>query len=182
MSIATYIRVSTEDQDQENQLIAIRSFAEKRGLVIDQIYSETASAWKNGHQKELSKLLADAKAGNIETLIVWSLDRLTREGPASILNLVKRLEDLKVSVISIQEPWTEVTADIKPLLLAVFGWIAEMESKRRSERTKAGILRRKQNGGHVGRRPGSKDSKKRKTDGYILRQAREKIKRADNGD
>lgn len=179
MKCAIYIRVSTDEQVQQNQLPSIKLFAERRNLEICRIYSETASAWKAGHQKELAKLIQDARSGEFQSLIIWSLDRLTREGPSKILMIYKKLEDLGVSVISVQEPWTETPSEVKPLLLAVFGWVAEQESKRRSERTKAGIARKKAGGQKVGRKIGSRDKKKRNTEGYKLRHARERVKRAE---
>ena len=42
------------------------------------------------------------------------------------------------------------------------GWVARMESQRRSERTKAGLERAKAQGKHLGRPPGSKDRRKRR--------------------
>lgn len=176
---AIYARVSTKEQEEKNQIPAIKKIVDQRGFKIHQIYSESASAWKSGHQKMLKQLFQDAQDRDFQVLMVWALDRLTREGPAKILQLYKKLEDLGITVISVQEPWTEAPSEVKPLLLAVIGWVAEMESRRRSERTKAGIARKKQSGGKVGRKPGSKDKKKRSNQGYILRQAREKLARAE---
>jgi putative DNA-invertase from lambdoid prophage Rac len=45
------------------------------------------------------------------------------------------------------------------LLLVITGWVAQMESKRRSERTKAGMARARAAGKHVGRPKGSSDKK-----------------------
>ena len=48
------------------------------------------------------------------------------------------------------------------LLYALTGWVARMESQRRSERTKAGLARAVAEGKKLGRPKGSKDKKKRK--------------------
>ena len=58
------------------------------------------------------------------------------------------------------------------LLLAIAGWVARMESNRRSERTKAGLARAVAQGKGLGRPPGSKDKKKRGPRGYLLRYAK----------
>lgn len=181
MKAAVYIRVSTKDQDYNNQKPAILSFARSKNINIIAEYAEEKSAWKDGHQKELSRLLEDCALGLYDVVLVWSLDRLTREGPSKILALVKRFKDYNVKIISIQESWTEAPGELGDLLFAIIGWVAEQESKRRSERTKAGIAKKKA-GGHIpGRKPGSKDKKKRKTEGYKLRQARERIARSEGG-
>ncbi len=53
------------------------------------------------------------------------------------------------------------------LLLAIAGWVARMESNRRSERTRAGLARAKNQGKRLGRPPGAKDKKKRSRRGYF---------------
>lgn len=63
--------------------------------------------WKSGHQKELARLLADCRNGRhrIDAVMVWALDRLSREGAAAILNLVNTFKAYGVRVISYQESW-----------------------------------------------------------------------------
>lgn len=178
MRAAIYIRVSTTEQNYENQKPAIEKYAERRGFEIVAEYAEEASAWRNGHQKELSRLLKDAGAGEFDVLLVWALDRLSREGALKILVLIKRLKDLGVKVISLSESWTEAPSEVEDILYALMGWVAQSESRRISERTKAGIARKKAGGGLVGRKPGAKDKRKRKTEGYRLRQARDRLARA----
>jgi len=95
-------------------------------------------------------------------VLVWALDRLSREGAAAILNLVNILKVYGVRVISYQEPWTEAPGEIGEVLYAIAGWVAKMESKRRSERTKAGLERALRQGKRLGRPRGSKDKRKRR--------------------
>ena len=126
------------------------------------IYQESESAWKNGHQKELARLLDDARKRRFQAVIVWALDRLSREGLLAILTLVNRLKNHGVGVISYQESWTEALRELGELLYALAGWVARMESQRRSERTKAGLARVVAKGKKLGRPLGSKDKRKRK--------------------
>lgn len=179
MNTAIYIRVSTSEQSYSNQKPAIEAFAASRDLTIVAEYAEAESAWKSGHQKELARLIKDCKAGKFDVVLVWSLDRLTRKGPGEILALVKRFREYNVRLLSIQESWTEAPGELGDLLFAIIGWVAEMESKRRSERTKAGLARKKAGGDKIGRKPGSKDRKKRNGEGYKLRQARDRLARAE---
>ncbi len=151
MKAVIYARVSTEDQSTDNQIPALEALAKQRGWDIVGVFQEEASAWRNGHQKELALLFEYARKGHCQILLVWSLDRLTREGPLKILQYYKKLSDYGVDVVSLQDSWTEMPSEVKPLLLAVMGWVAELESKRRSERTKAGMVRAKEKGIHIGR-------------------------------
>jgi len=107
-------------------------------------------------------LLDNAVKRKFDVVLVWSLDRLSREGPLSILTLVNRLKNCGVKVISYQESWTEAPGELGDLLYALSGWVARMESQRRSERTKAGLARLVAQGKRLGRPPGSKDKKKRR--------------------
>jgi len=58
------------------------------------------------------------------------------------------------------------------VLYAIAGWVARIESERRSERTKAGLVRARANGKKLGRPQGSKDKGKRRRTGYLLRYAK----------
>ncbi len=80
----------------------------------------------------------------------------------AILQLVSRFGTWGVKVLSYQEPWTEAPGELGELLFALAGWVARMESQRRSERTKAGLARVKANGRKLGRPLGSRDKKKRR--------------------
>ena len=65
----------------------------------------------------------------------------------------------EVTEISIM---SEAPGELGELLYAIAGWVARMESQRRSERTKAGLARVVAQGKKLGRPPGSKDRRKRK--------------------
>jgi len=160
MKAAIYLRVSTTEQDTANQLPALEDYAKRHDLNITQVYQENETAWKNGHQAQLAQLLEDARIGKFQVVLVWALDRLSREGALAILNLVDRLKRHSVKVISYQESWTEAPGELADILYAITGWVARMESQRRSERTKAGMERAKLQGSPIGKR--GPDKKKRR--------------------
>ena len=147
------VRVSDPGQHTENQLSDLLSWAERRGLEVVTAYQFQESAWKGAHQKQLTQVYQDARAGKFQVLLVWALDRLSREGPLGTLEIVHRLGQSGVQVWSFQEPWTEAGGELLDLLLAIAGWVARMESNR------------------LGRPPGSKDRKKRSRRGYFARWA-----------
>ena len=134
MKAAILVRVSDPGQHGENQLSDLQAWAERRNLNLAVIYQFQESAWKGAHQKQLSQVFDDAKAGRFQILLCWALDRLSREGPLATLEIVHRLGRDGVSVASFQEPWVEVSGELRDLLLAIAGWVARMESNRRSER------------------------------------------------
>lgn len=168
---AIWARVSTDEQDCENQVRELRAFAGRRGLEIVRVYQVALSGFSGAHRRALEQVVADARSGQFTVLLVWALDRLSREGPLATLQLVDRLGRLDVQVISLQEPWTEVGGELRDLLLALVGWVARYESQRRSERTLAGLQRAVAEGKRLGRPPGSKDRKRRRRSGYFRRYA-----------
>ena len=169
MKVAIYCRVSTIEQDATNQLLALEKWAQDRGWEVAEVYLEHESAWKDGHQRELARLKQDAAKRKFELVLIWALDRLSREGAAAILNLINTLKVYGVKVYSYQESWTEAPGDIGEVLYAIAGWVARMESERRSERTKAALAKLKAGGKTLGRPMGAKDKKKRRKGGYFRR-------------
>jgi putative DNA-invertase from lambdoid prophage Rac len=163
MKAAIYIRVSTDKQDSTNQLPQLERLCRERGWEIVIVFSEDESAWKSGHQAELAKLLNLVKSHQkkFDIVLCWALDRMTRQGPAAILSLAHTFQLYGVRLISYQESWTEFPGGTGDLLFSIFGWIAQQESVRRSERTKAALAKKKADGITLGRPVGSKDKKKR---------------------
>ena len=170
---AIWARVSTKEQENENQLAALRDFAKRRGFDIEVEYVLEESAWNGKHQAQVNQALQDARLGRYQVLLVWALDRLSREGVEAMLRTLRQFRERGAQVISVQEPWTEAMGEAGDVVLAIVAWVAQMESKRRSERIKAGLVRRKREGKPIGRLVGAVDKKKRKRSGYVARWERE---------
>ena len=143
-----YVRVSTEDQSVENQVPDLRQLAEARGLKLGRVFSENVSAVK--HRPEYESMVTAAHSGKVGTILIWALDRLHRS-MIGAMQTVLELDRLGVRVISLKEPWLDTTSPVRPLLVAVFGWVAEQERLRISERTKAGLDRARRAGKKLGR-------------------------------
>ena len=169
MKAATWARVSTEGQDTANQTAVLKAEAKRRGLDLVRAWEFDGSAWKGDYRPELQELYDAAGRREFEILLIWSLDRLTREGPLQTLQVIHRLGRYGVTVVSHQEPWLEASGELRDLLLALVGWVARWESQRRSERIKAGMARRRAEGATVGRPAGAKDLHKRRRGGYFRR-------------
>ena len=154
MKIVIYNRVSTTDQSSANQISILCQCAEQRSYTLLEVYQEAESAWRDGHQRELARLITDAQKGKFKFVMVWALDRISRQGAMAVLELVNKLNRWGVKVLSYQEPWTEAPGELEELLYALTGWVARMESQRRSERTKAGLARLVASGKTLGRSTG----------------------------
>lgn len=176
-------RVSTKEQHTENQLAVLREWAAQCGLeIVDELVTED-SAWAgskagNGKGKEFEAarlaMLAGVRQGKYTVVLVWAIDRLSRQGSEDMQRYLRMLAEAGADVRSRQEPWLN-TADpfAREILVGLMATLAKYESERRSERIKAGLARRKAEGKQVGgRKPGSKDRKPRSAEGYEAAWAR----------
>ena len=137
-----YARVSTDDQNPDLQLAALRLEG------CERIFTDKATG---AHVKRpaLAKCLKILKDG--DTLIVWKLDRLGR----SLRDLITLLDDLKgrgVAFRSLTEAIDTATPTGRAMWQMV-GILAELERSLIQERTKAGRAAARARGVKMGRKP-----------------------------
>lgn len=96
-------------------------------------------------------MIEAAHRGAFEVLLVWSLDRLGRSMTGNLVEAVLELDRYGVAVMSVREPWLDTGGPVRPLLIAIFGWVAEQERAQIAERTKAGLARARKKGVQLGR-------------------------------
>lgn len=173
MRIAIYIRISTnaERQDLNNQLKPLREWALRLGEESPIIYEDEASGTKS-NRNGLNKLLEDGHKRIYDTLLVWALDRLSREGIGRMAGYLEQLRSYGIRVLSHQEPWLDTAGPVSELLTAIFGWVAQQERNRIRERVKAGLNTAKAKGRKLGRPQRRFDLERAKTmlsNGHSLR-------------
>lgn len=168
-NVALYLRVSGQTQTVDNQRIRLVEYAETNGLTYD-VYEEVESTRKTRPVKQA--LLAKLRKLEYESVIVFKLDRWARSSTELILD-TQELLDKGVGFISISDNLDFSTASGK-LHFHILSAFAEFERALISQRTIEGLRRSKAQGKTPGRPKGSKDMKKRKKSGYILREAKKK--------
>ncbi len=149
---AIYARVSTRDkgQDTKNQLLQLRVYAKAQHWESVE-YIDEASA-KTSERDAFRQLFEDASRRKFGVVLVWALDRFTREGVAETFLHIRKLLDFGVQFESYSEPHFRTTGQAGELMIAVAAWIARQERIRISERTKAGLERARAQG-RIGGRP-----------------------------
>lgn len=146
-----YLRVSTTEQDVENQRSELERICEEKDWEIVETITEESSAYQ-GKREKFQKLFEMAHRHEYDVLVTWSLDRLDRRGIQETLQSLQRLDDNDIQFYSYQEPYlTTLDSHTRELIISVLSWVAEMESERRSERTKAGLERARDQGKQIGR-------------------------------
>jgi DNA invertase Pin-like site-specific DNA recombinase len=153
MRCAIYARVSTVDQDTENQLQQLREFCQRQGDQVVAEYIDVASGGKADRQK-LREMFLHASQRKFDLLLFWSLDRLSREGVLPTLNYLQQLTEYGVGYRSFTEQYLDSLGPFRDAVLAILASIARQERIRLSERTKAGLLKAKGQG-RIGGRPSS---------------------------
>jgi len=137
-----YARVSTQDQNPELQLDALK----KAGC--EEIFQEKFSG-KCADRPEMENCLRMLRKGDV--LVVWKLDRLGRS-LKDLVEIVSTLENRGVGFQSLTENIDTVSAGGK-LVFHIFGALAEFEHSLIRERTVAGLAAARARGRKGGRKP-----------------------------
>jgi DNA invertase Pin-like site-specific DNA recombinase len=148
MRAALYARVSTLDQEPENQLAELRRYIEARGWQAIEYVDRGVSGAKD-RRPALDRLVADARRRRFDAVVCWRLDRLGR----SLKHLVTLLEELHsvgVAFVSLGEG-IDCTTPAGTLQLHILAALAEFERARIAERVRAGLSRVRAAGTRLGR-------------------------------
>lgn len=152
---AIYRRVSSDEQHPENQLRSCIDHCRRRDYRIVWHHEESASAWSGKRRPVYDDLLARVKAGEIDVVVVWKADRITRslDEAAELRQLFRRV-DVRLDCVTQPtfnfDPADPISRAIAEFLETLLFAIAENESNVRSERVLAGIARARVNGTRSG--------------------------------
>jgi len=145
-----YMRVSTVDQHPETQLHDLRGLAAQRGFEIVAEFTDTISGAK-AKRPGLNQLLADARRGKFDVVLVWAFDRIARS-VRHFLEVLDELTHLQIEFISFREN-VDTGGPLGRAMIVIIGAIAELERNLIIERVRAGMRRAKLEGRQIGRRP-----------------------------
>lgn len=148
-----YVRVSSRSQSVETQRVTIAQASKNRGDAIAQWWEETESG-KKLDRPQLGAVRAAAKAGELQALYVYKLDRLTRTGIRDTLSLLEEFEGYGVQLVSIADPF-DLTSPFAPVIVSVLAWAAEQERRVIGERIADARKRVEAKGGNWGRPRGA---------------------------
>jgi hypothetical protein len=143
MKAAIYARVSTVDQEPENQLQELRRYVEARDWSGVE-YVDHGVSGATERRPALDRLLADARRRRFDVLVCWRLDRLGRN-LKHLITLLDDLQALGVAFVSLAEG-IDATTPARKLQMHILGAIAEFERERIRERVLAGLQRARTQG------------------------------------
>ena len=153
-----YLRISTSDQDLNNQKLEILDYADQNKFQIDEWIQIKISSRKSTKERLIDQLLE--KLNTDDCLIVSELSRLGRS-ISEIITIIDTLIKKQVKVIIIKQGMLiNGKNDMQTkVMVTMFSLFAEIERDLISERTKNGLARARAEGKLLGRPRGNGKSR-----------------------
>jgi len=146
-----YTRVSTQEQDYNNQIINLKEYNQN----IEEFINEKISSGKSLKERKLFNLLNNAEKGT--NIFITNLDRLARN-TAEILEIIQICKDNEIT-IHITKIGIKIGLNMNPMdkmFITIMGSFAEMEKEIIIDRIKDGQKKYILDGGKIGRQKGDK--------------------------
>jgi len=152
-----YVRVSTEEQTQhgyslEAQAQAIKKYCELQEWELVRIYRDDGYSGASMERPDLQQLLEDVYLRKFDVVVVWKLDRLSRNLKDTLYLLDDALEKNGIGFTSIQEQF-DTTTPIGKAVMQIIAVFAQLEREMITERMKMGKYQKARlgqfPGGHV---------------------------------
>src|SRR5262249_45532880 len=145
---ALYMRVSTKGHGQttDTQALALREYAERRGLEIVGEYRDEGISGSKDSRPALDRLMKEARSRKFDMVIV---DRFAR----SVSHLLRALEEfshLGIDFVFLSES-IDTSTPMGKMIFTVLGAVAELERNLIKERVHMGISRARKQGKALGR-------------------------------
>lgn len=152
MKVAIYARVSTEEQELQQQIASCLRFCEYKQFEVGKTFSEKVSGAKAKRPQYL-QLVKELRQYLYDGVVVFRLDRLGRNARELAL-LVDELENKGIKVLSVNENFDTSTAMGRAMreLIMIF---AQLEREQISEATTQRLHSVKASGIRLGQKPAS---------------------------
>jgi site-specific DNA recombinase len=127
-SVAVYLRVSTEEQAEQNisipaQKSRIISYCHAKGWTVVELYIDDGCSGKDLERPEMKRLIEDTNNNKFNAVVVWKLDRLSRRQRDVMYLIEDVLIPQGIEFVSVTENFDTSTAMGRAMLgiMAVFG-------------------------------------------------------------
>lgn len=148
-----YVRVSSRDQNEERQIIAMHEF----GVDDKQIYLDKQSG-KDFDRPQYRKLMRKLKNG--DTLVIKSIDRLGRNYDEILVQWRMITKQKQAAIVVLDMPLLDTRQNrdltgtlIADIVLQLLSYVAQTEREFIKQRQKEGIAAAKARGVQFGRAP-----------------------------
>lgn len=151
MNAGLYIRVSTERQVQEGYSIAaqkenLTNFAIQQGWNIFSIYADEGISGKNIEDRpEVKRLIKDIKNKNIDVVVLYKFDRLTRD-MSDTEDIIKLIQEFGIQVFTLSGGVIDVSTATGRFQVRINGAVAQLEREQTVERVKVAFIQKVKQG------------------------------------
>lgn len=148
-----YLRVSTEEQAREGfsihaQKEKLTSYANINDWEIYDFYIDDGISGKNiTDRPSINRLIEDVKCGNVNNVLIYKLDRLTRS-VKDLINLIELFEEYNCSFNSVTEKLDTSNA-VGRMFIKIIGIFAEFERENLAERVSFGYEQKTREGNYT---------------------------------
>ena len=154
---ALYLRVSTAEQNVENQQRELEAVAERHGWTVVSVFTDAGISGTKGRDKRpgYDRLCRGIARREFDQVAAWSVDRLGR----SLQNLVAFLDELHAKGVDLylHQQGLDTSTPAGKAMFQMLGVFSEFERAMIVERVKAGLSQARRQGKRLGRRPVSGD-------------------------
>jgi DNA invertase Pin-like site-specific DNA recombinase len=148
---ALYLRVSTVDQNCDNQLRELEEVARRVGHEVIKVYKDHGISGAKGRDRRpgFDALCKDAARRKFDVIMAWSVDRLGR----SLQDLVAFLTDIHALKVDLylHQQGIDTTTPSGKAMFQMMGVFSEFERSMIRERVRAGLARARAEGAQLGR-------------------------------
>ena len=149
--VVIYSRVSTKDQNCENQIQLLKQIVEQNNWNLVDLYVDIGISGSKGREsrKEFDRLNKDMVRRKFNRILVWDISRLGR----SLQHLVEFLNEVN-SIgcnLYIHQSGLDTSTPNGKMMFQMIGVFSEFEREMISERVKLGLERVKSKGKKLGR-------------------------------
>lgn len=154
MIVGLYVRVSTQEQATEGysigeQIDRLTKYSEAMGWSVYKIYTDPGYSGGDTNRPGLQELVKDVKAGKLNKVVVYKLDRLSRSQKDTLILIEDVLLANNVDFVSMNESFTTDTP-VGRAILGLLSVFAQLERDQIKERTNMGKEARAKEGKYGG--------------------------------
>lgn len=152
MRIATYIRVSTQEQALEGYSIdaqkeRLTSYCKAKGWTLSAEYIDGGFSGSNLDRPQMQKLISDISLSLFDGVLVYKLDRLSRSQKDTLYLIEDVFLKNNISFVSLNENF-DTSTPFGRAMIGILSVFAQLEREQIKERTRMGLEERIKKGHH----------------------------------
>ena len=158
-----FIRVSTDKQDYQRQILELNVFCRQKNMEVAETIATKITGTKTFQDREdLQLLFKSAASKKFDKVVVSEISRIGRNAK-DIRNTIDYLHSKKIAIVFRNLGGLESLDDhgnesfVTNIIIAIYSELAQEEKRILSERIKSGLVNAKHKGKQIGRPEGKQE-------------------------